>query len=53
MFENRRKDRQAINFITNVPKSLDLKSSSEQKLTLGALDCRAYTKLNLKNKEKG
>ena len=30
MFENPRRDRQAINFTTNVPKILDLKSSSEQ-----------------------
>ena len=30
MFENPRRGRQAINFTTNVPKILDLKSSSEQ-----------------------
>ena len=40
MFENPRRGRQAINFTTNVPKILDLKSSSEQifprKLPLGA-----------------
>ena len=30
MFENPRRDRQARNFPTNVPKILDLKSSSEQ-----------------------
>ena len=30
MFENPRRDRQARNFTTNVPKILDLKSSSEQ-----------------------
>ena len=40
MFENLRRGRQARNFTTNVPKILDLKSSSEQiffrKLTLGA-----------------
>ena len=40
MFENLRKGRQARNFTTNVPKILDLKSSSEQifsrKLPLGA-----------------
>ena len=30
MFENRRRGRQARNFTTNVPKILDLKSSSEQ-----------------------
>ena len=40
MFENPRRGRQARNFSTNVPKILDLKSSSEQiffrKLSLGA-----------------
>ena len=40
MFENPRRGRQARNFTTNVPKVLDLKSSSEQifsrKLSLGA-----------------
>ena len=39
MFENPRTGRQARNFATNVPKILDLKSSSEHyfpKLTLGA-----------------
>ena len=40
MFENPRRRRQARNFATNVPKILDLKSSSEQifsrKLSLGA-----------------
>ena len=40
MFENPRKDKQAINFTTKVPKILDLKSFSEQifsrKLSLGA-----------------
>ena len=39
MFENDRRGRQARNFTTNVPKILDLKSSSEQifsrKLSLG------------------
>ena len=30
MFENSRRGRQARNFTTNVPKILDLKSSSEQ-----------------------
>ena len=44
MFENPRRGRQARNFTTNVPKILDLKSSSEQifsrKLSLGA---PAYT----------
>ena len=42
MFENTRRDRQARNFTTHVPKILDLKSSSEkifsEKLTLDALD---------------
>ena len=41
-FENPRRGRQARNFTTNVPKILDLKSSSEQiffrKLSLGAPD---------------
>ena len=40
MFENPRRGRQAKNFTINVPKILDLKSSSEQiffpKLSLGA-----------------
>ena len=40
MFGNPRRGRQARNFTTNVPKILDLKSSSEQiffrKLSLGA-----------------
>ena len=40
MFENPRRGMQARNFSTNVPKILDLKSSSEQiffrKLSLGA-----------------
>ena len=40
IFENPRRDRQARNFGKNVPKILDLKSSSEQiscrKLSLGA-----------------
>ena len=44
MFENPRRVRQARNFTTNVPKILDLKSSSEQifsrKLPLGAPDFR-------------
>ena len=42
MFENPRRGRQARNFTINVPKSLDLKSSSEQifseKLSFGAPD---------------
>ena len=37
MFENPRRGRQTRNFTTNVPKILDLNSSSEQILTLGAL----------------
>ena len=39
MFENPRRGRQARNFTKNIPKILDLKSSSEQifsKLSLGA-----------------
>ena len=40
MFENPRRGRQARNFTTNAPKTLDLKSSSEQifsrKMPLGA-----------------
>jgi len=48
MFENPRRGRQARNFTTNVPKILDLKSSSEQifsrKLSLGA----PVVKANLK-----
>ena len=40
MFENPRRGRKARNFTTNVPKILDLKSSSEQiifrKLSFGA-----------------
>ena len=46
MFENPRRGRQARNFTTNVPKILDLKSSSEQilfrKLSLGAPDISAF-----------
>ena len=42
MFENPERGRQARNFTTNVPKILDLKSSSEQifsrKLPLGGPD---------------
>ena len=42
MFENPRRGRQGRNFSTNVPKILDLKSSTEQifsrKLSLGAPD---------------
>ena len=44
MFQNPRRSRQARNFTTNVPKILDLKSSSEQiffrKLSLGAPDLK-------------
>ena len=44
LFEKPRRGMQARNFITNVPKILDLKSSSEQifprKLSLGAPDQR-------------
>ena len=44
LFENPRRGMQARNFTTNVPKILDLKSSSEQiffrKLSLGAPDCQ-------------
>ena len=43
LFENPRRGMQARNFTTNVPKILDLKSSSEQiffrKLSLGAPVC--------------
>ena len=35
MFENPRRGRQARNFTTNVPKILDLKSSSEQVFSVG------------------
>ena len=49
MFENPRRGRQARNFTTNVPKILDLKSSSEQifsrKLSLGAPDPLLYCKV--------
>ena len=52
MFENSRKGRQARNFTTNVPKILDLKSSSEQiffrKLSLGAPDvCRSQVSTDI------
>ena len=47
MFENPRRGRQARNFSTNVPKILDLKSSSEQifsrKLPLGAPEIKLNT----------
>ena len=49
MFENPRRGRQARNFTTNVPKILDLKSSSEQifsrKLPLGTPD--SHTEMQL------
>ena len=47
MFENPRRGRQRRNFTKNVPKILDLKSSSEQiffrKLSLGAPEIRSDT----------
>ena len=47
LFENPRRGMQARNFTTNVPKILDLKSSSEQiffrKLSLGAPDHDRWT----------
>ena len=50
MFENPRRVRQARNFTTNVPKILDLKSSSEQvfsrKLPLGAPELYAESARN-------
>ena len=53
MSENPRRGRQARNFTTNVPKILDLKSSSEQiffrKLSLGAPDS-SQTSLSTKTK---
>ena len=53
MFENPRRGRQARNLTTNAPKTLDLKSSSEQifsrKLPLGAPALRIITyNFNLK-----
>ena len=52
MFENPRRGRQVRNFTTNVPKILDLKSSSEQifsrKLSLGAPDTSSIFELNHK-----
>ena len=48
MFENPTRGRQARNFTTNVPKILDLKSSSEQifsrKLSLGAPERGTFSK---------
>ena len=50
MSENPRRGRQARNFTTNVPKILDLKSSSEQiffrKLSLGAPVTLLLTKIS-------
>ena len=52
MFENPRRSRQARNVTTNVPKILDLKSSSEQiffrKLPLGAPENVMRTKIYIK-----
>ena len=44
MFENPRRGKQARNFTTNVPKTLDLKSSSEQIFSekLGASEWANY-----------
>ena len=51
MFENPKRGRQARNFTTNVPKILDLKSSSKQiffrKLTWGAPDYYIFNKQSL------
>ena len=44
MFDNPRRGRQARNFTTNVPKILDLKSSSEQ---IFSEDCRWVPLLKL------
>ena len=51
MFENPRRGRQARNFTKNVPKILDLKSSSEQMFSknwrcMGAPDDMIYVKVN-------
>ena len=46
MFENPRRGRQARNFTTNVPKILDLKSSSEQIFSLGAPDVLPKNMIN-------
>ena len=55
MFENPRRGKQARNFTTNVPKILDLKSSSEQifsrKLSLGAPDLSGMLKESMSKKE--
>ena len=50
MFENPRRGRQAGNFTTNVPKIVDLKSSSGRtdifrELTLGALQIERSTSM--------
>ena len=55
-FENPRRVRQARNLTTNVPKILDLKSSSEQIFSLGApvvlLSAKKFTlTLLLQNKQ--
>ena len=47
MFENPRRGRQARNFATNVPKILDLKSSSEQ---IFSENCRWVPLKNEENK---
>ena len=56
MFENPRRGGQARNFTTNVPKILDLKSSSEQifseKLTLGTPDI-PYNRLDKSTETQG
>ena len=53
MFENPRRGRETRNFATNVPKILDLKSSSEQifseKLTLGVPGTGIQNSLKLIN----
>ena len=48
MFENPRRGRQARNFTTNVPKILDLKSSSEQ---IFSENCRWVPLINVKYTE--
>ena len=50
MFENPRRGRQARNFTTNVPKILDLKSSSEQ---IFFENCRWVPLVNLYSLEYG
>ena len=47
MFENPRKGRQARNFTTNVPKILDLKSSSEQIFSEIVVGCPCLNALYL------